>query len=333
MMMGRYHDSRSPSSFVLRNTTLDWEGEGYHSADDEKTAANSRSRARIKAKPALEHRRSRSGDGVAATLVTGGTDWKGMEQDKIPFPIGEGDDDDDESANRVHHSLTRRTQQRFSRAVDGKPQKKQKMIPSEQPEPRKQVSKSSIVKYPPLPAQCPIGNYGTLPPVPDTDRDHGNRVFQLEGTTNHAWINPMARVHHMSRTEQPQNSYAAFSAAKSPYYEYSSGFNTAMNGDIRKGRDDSDSSEMSSADEDDEKGAEAPRSVRDLQLPFDAADTLDHLEHLYEDRRLRAKTGQTVLRSNQSQSPFANIGKPSAEKAPRSAFLPTLYSDDANYST
>jgi hypothetical protein len=328
MMMGRYHhDSRSSSSFVLRNT-MDWEGEGYHSADDEKTAANARPRTRIKTKPTLEHRRSRSGDGAAATLVTGGTDWKGMEQDKIPFPIGEGDDDDDESANRIRQSaLTRRTQ-RFSRAFEGKPQKKQKIIPTEQPEPRKQVSKSSIVKYPPLPARCPVGNYGTLPPVPDTDRDLHSKAFQFERPKDHAWTNPMT-----------QSEYAQFSTASLPYYEYSSGFNTVMNGNFRKDTDDADSSEMSSGDDNDEsddddvKGAEAPPSLQDVRLPFNAADTLDHLEHLYEDRRFRAKSGQTVLRGTQSQSPFANIGKPSAEKAPRSAFLPTVFSDDANYPT
>ena len=36
--------------------------------------------------PAPVHRRTRSGDGKAAGLLTGGMDWKGMELDKLPLP-------------------------------------------------------------------------------------------------------------------------------------------------------------------------------------------------------------------------------------------------------
>jgi len=47
-------------------------------------------------KRAPKHRRKKSGDDVAATLLTGSADWIGMELDKLPLPSQNEEDEDDE---------------------------------------------------------------------------------------------------------------------------------------------------------------------------------------------------------------------------------------------
>ena len=74
----------------FRNLAL----ESHHSADDEQTQLRP-PRKRGVGKPSSLHRRTRSGDGAAAALTTGGHDWKGMFKDKIRLPDA-GDDDDEE---------------------------------------------------------------------------------------------------------------------------------------------------------------------------------------------------------------------------------------------
>uniref|UniRef100_A0A7S4MTB1 Potassium channel domain-containing protein n=1 Tax=Odontella aurita TaxID=265563 RepID=A0A7S4MTB1_9STRA len=83
--------------------------EGVHSAaDDEKTLERPRRRrfygtGRAGGKPAPGHRRTRSGDAAAATLMTGGTEWIGMELDRLPLPDPvdhDAEDDDEESGKR-----------------------------------------------------------------------------------------------------------------------------------------------------------------------------------------------------------------------------------------
>jgi len=71
-----------------------------HSADDENTVVRPRRKRSFSStgKPVPGHRRTRSGDEAAATLMTGGTDWAGMEHDRLPLPPipGEQDDEDDD---------------------------------------------------------------------------------------------------------------------------------------------------------------------------------------------------------------------------------------------
>jgi hypothetical protein len=84
------------------------DGDQQNSADDELTAP--RTKMRTKQPPQHRrklssgevnggHRRQRSGDAAAATLLTGRKDWKGMEQDKIPLPPIPTDQDDDDDAD------------------------------------------------------------------------------------------------------------------------------------------------------------------------------------------------------------------------------------------
>lgn len=85
---------------------LDWEAhhQNAHAADDERTHPSNplhlppSSRIKI---PRGHHRRSRSGDAAAASLATGGNDWKGMTKDNIPIPEGGDETDDSRSPVRT----------------------------------------------------------------------------------------------------------------------------------------------------------------------------------------------------------------------------------------
>ncbi len=88
--------SASDDDEVTKTTDepLDWEAK--HSADDEKTEAERPRRA--KRPGSSGHRRTRCGDEAAASLMTGGKGWKGMQIDQLPIP-SEHDDDEDEHDN------------------------------------------------------------------------------------------------------------------------------------------------------------------------------------------------------------------------------------------
>jgi len=71
-------------------------------ADDEGIPRQQRIRIYSDGKKAPKHRRIKSGDDAAATLLTGSADWIGMEMDQLPLPeklknLDEDDDDDTES--------------------------------------------------------------------------------------------------------------------------------------------------------------------------------------------------------------------------------------------
>jgi hypothetical protein len=106
-----------------------------NSADDEKTTDDRRPNrsARIRSKQGGSssggggqtggstslHRRQRSGDSAAASLLTGSTDWKGMEQDNLPLPGQLDDEDDDESkmsADHPHNNLFESNNKKLSAA-------------------------------------------------------------------------------------------------------------------------------------------------------------------------------------------------------------------------
>ena len=74
---------------------LDEASQNQISADDEHTADERPKRIKGTRQKEPGHRRQRSGDEAAATMMTGSKDWKGMEQDKIPFPDQDDDDDDE----------------------------------------------------------------------------------------------------------------------------------------------------------------------------------------------------------------------------------------------
>ena len=105
---------------VIKTTTdepLDWEAK-HSSADDEKTAerprrarrgsggGHRRAKSGDAASPPQKakrgpggHRRSRSGDAAAASLMTGGQNWKGMQFDRLPIPSEHDDEDEHEHSH------------------------------------------------------------------------------------------------------------------------------------------------------------------------------------------------------------------------------------------
>lgn len=88
---------------------LDWEAK-HSSADDEKTAERAPRKITKRApgghrrtRSGDGHRRTRSGDAAAASLMTGGKDWKGMQIHQLPIP-SEHDDEEDEHDHTSHTS-------------------------------------------------------------------------------------------------------------------------------------------------------------------------------------------------------------------------------------
>lgn len=87
-------DEEEEDATKMTDEPLDWEAK--HSADDEKTAPSSeRAPRRQRRGGPGGHRRTRSGDAAAASLMTGGQDWRGMQIDQLPIP-SEHDDEEDE---------------------------------------------------------------------------------------------------------------------------------------------------------------------------------------------------------------------------------------------
>lgn len=82
---------------VTKTTTeepLDWEAK--HSADDEKTTDQ---RPRRILRKGGGHRRTRSGDAAAASLMTGGKEWKGMQFDRLPIPSEHEEEDEHDQSH------------------------------------------------------------------------------------------------------------------------------------------------------------------------------------------------------------------------------------------
>jgi hypothetical protein len=110
----------------------DWDNQ-QHSADDEQTAIRPPRKRVFKVaggKPSTAHRRTRSGDGVAAALATGGKDWRGMDKDKIPLPSCDDDDDEDDDDNEIEHPSRNVKNQRSEADQDNKSKGRNGSFPS-----------------------------------------------------------------------------------------------------------------------------------------------------------------------------------------------------------
>ena len=88
------HQQTHPS----RTSTFDSEYMQDQAADDEKTASNSE-QLDVDKKTQYSRQtpivRARSGDAAAASLATGGREWKGMRMDNIPLPDQEDEEEED----------------------------------------------------------------------------------------------------------------------------------------------------------------------------------------------------------------------------------------------
>lgn len=283
---------------VQSDAPLDWEA--HHSADDEKTIQRP---LRIRGKTVPGHQRTRSGDNAAATLFTGRNDWKGMEKDRIPLPVADGDDD--EESGLISRLAANRRPQRYPRQANGD---RAGGVQQVGPPTSQEVSSQTEREHRPPENFTINGSSGNA----------NSQVFWSPrtdlGDSHQAWINKMSQLYQNSSQTSLQESVGG----------------TLKSLEARP-EEDSDMEGSDGTGTTDEEAA--PCSVQQNRLPFDHWESLDLLEHKNEMKALRG-TGHTVLRSHQSQSPFANIGKKSAERAPRAAFLPTAYeTGDPKYPT
>jgi Ion channel len=297
----------------------DWEAQ--HSADDEKTADRP---PRIKAKTMPGHKRTRSGDGAAATLLTGSRDWRGMEFHKIPLPAVEDAEDDDES----HEVGANRRLQRHRRspgerpvniaAANGGPVENNR---------RNGLNRGSRSSQPGPELSISLG---CLPPLPDRENSKGNNKGNLKNKveapdSRQAWVSKMAQIHQKSSVE---TSTTSFSQARNSLQDSPPQGGGSINS-LEQTPDEEDLSDSNSNGE----GSNAPAApIHKNRLHFDSSESLDLVEDMYEGRDIRG-TGQAVLRARSSHNPFANFGKQSAEKAPRAAFLPFTHDQDKEYQT
>jgi len=263
------------------------EGDGQNSADDEKTVERP---PRIRSRPTPGHRRTRSGDEAAAELATGGKDWKGMEQDRIPLPVQEGDEDEE-------HPLV-------SGDMGGRVQRYNwfSARPENESSSGTQGSASSGQQQ---------SNAG-LPPIPGRDQQRmywsplGSNRKEVGDDSRQAWMSQISQI----QSSGSLNSHGSLHSLEETPEEYSD--------------DEENSTGM---------GDDAPMSVAQNRVSLQASiGDPAQLEHMFQEGARTSGSGQAHLR--QTSSPFANIGKKSANKALRATFLPTSYHiDDPGYPT
>jgi hypothetical protein len=306
-------DSTAIGDDSLRYSGHTLEGEEFHAyydrfetpqhdaaADDEKTAER---KPRVRGNGKAGHRRTRSGDAAAATLATGGSDWKGMEQDQIPLPEEADDDDDEHLVGDEEVGLRDATPNLWAPQLYYRQQAETTHLLD--PRHSKENGQGGMG-----------GQYGSgLPPMQDHQRaDHPRMVHWASPPdgghgavdSRQAWLKQMSQCHS-------QNSIGS--------YSQSSGHGSMHS-----------VAEVSSEGDDEE-----PMSIHKNRISFTPSlegEDLEEVEHRFEKRQ----GTQNVLRSrhNEFSSPFANFGKKSADKVPRSAFLPEAFvgeDDEKKYPT
>lgn len=97
----RPQDGTTPDETLHLTLSDSFDDGKQESADVEKTLERPR-RTKISSKPAPIHRRTRSGDDVAAMIMTGGTEWRGIEGGILPAPpLFQGNYEDEESLDHT----------------------------------------------------------------------------------------------------------------------------------------------------------------------------------------------------------------------------------------
>ena len=99
MALSDSEDECMETAAIIRNfSSVEHSASGEATPLEGNLANNQQQRAPLPNKVAARprnHRRTRSGDAAAASLATGGYDWKGMTKDQIPIPEVAGDESDD----------------------------------------------------------------------------------------------------------------------------------------------------------------------------------------------------------------------------------------------
>ena len=268
--------------------------EAHNSADDEKTVQRP---PRVRAVIRPIHRRTRSGDGAAAKLVRqhGMTDWKGMEQDRIPLPgVEDENDDDDEETGLLRPQRNHRN--------------------ARQPPPEPQLRKDRVSAKDSMQRKV----YG--PFIPNNRRNNNN--YQSHNTardpmppnkrqydSKKAWLVQMAKLDVSTNSEHGDpvvirdktldSSSAANLRSSSAMRGQRMGNERVANPMIGSGTT--------------QTGKKRVNDDNNIEL--------DRLEH-----RADGKSGfQRIVRRFSETSPFANFGK-SVPRTPRSSFRPPFLS-------
>ena len=303
-----------------------FEWEAQNSADDEKTAERP---LRIRTKSTPGHRRTRSGDDAAAKIATGGNDWKGMEQDKIPFPFHEGDEDEEQPV--TSEDLTNRRAQRYARApkagrADGNAKEESSTGGIQGSATASPSGPPTVAGLPPILAATGRGR---------GDQGRGGRFGRGAGRyqQNRMYWSPVPvgagnRKEAGDNRQDNRRMWLNQGHSSSSLHDSSYGSLHSLEETPEEYSDEASSSKGSTRSESSDNLIRVHQNRVSLTASFSDA---SQLEHMYQDG-LRG-TVPAVLRRGTSHSPFANIGKKSADKAKRANFLPTSFVDDPGYPT
>lgn len=291
-----FSDSEPDESNKISISRTKMDAEAHNSADDEKTVQRPL-RVRGLARPI--HQRTRSGDGAAAKLVRHGSDWKGMEQDRIPLPDVEDDEDDnDEETGLLKGPRPQRSHRSFRL----------------QPEPHARKDRSSLKEG--------FGNqqkvYGPFIPTnrrvqnQQNARDEKSAQPKRQYDSKKAWLMQMANLDVSSNSEHGGNMDNPLGLV--PNFSANSSIPA-----IRRHQGE-DREEVASQSTGSGTMPIGPNRVSFGEKGINAVD-LDKLEKLAEEKR----GFQRVIRHYNETSPFANFGK-AAARTPKSSFRPPLLS-------
>lgn len=301
----------TPSHFLNSYSCL----EGQHSADDEKTAERPR---RVRTNKPLGHKRTQSGDAAAAKLAIGGNDWRGMGDDKIPFPVQEGDDEEEQML--FTDFLVKHHSPRFipSTQTDRSPMQKYENIPLLQNPTTTRLGNQS----PPLP---PSG----LPPMPDREHESPSWESQTKESIDcrQSWMHQMQQVHSSVLLHEFQGSLHSLEESHDEVLDEGS---CTTSGASYDGYDDDDD------DYDDDEHVDDQNDSLSIIQNGQKLDVIPDGTSCFNPKRASGQcgTGSAILSPVYLQSsPFQNLGKKSAEKMPRAAFLPSFHDENTNYST
>lgn len=258
------------------------------------------------------HRRTRSGDAAAASLATGGEEWKGMTKDNIPVPgMFDTDDDGSPALNRLKKTNStptaqvgeRSTRQSITADTQGEPDLSQER-------PSREILLHNMNPF--LPPSSPRTMYGTTSIDPN---------FQTAAYAT--------GPHHPQFYGEPDHSSGSFPQGwippPSPHLYASGAYWNPAYGTVE--------SVSPRGSNITERVASFP-TVEDVELERDS-DFVGHdmapIQEQLDRDALPEDQGDPALYpayTAGSESPFANLGRKSSYKAPRASFMPTVLTEE-----
>jgi hypothetical protein len=241
------------------------------------------------------HRRNRSGDDAAAQLATGSAAYKGMESHGIFYPRDNTNQDDDEDDDDAQYEDYAEYHQADSRAHSRTESQWRAFHMTAH-----QYARTKVPSMPSPPAVSTAASPSQTRTMAEAgSHTNANPPASAENDSRQAWMNQMAQLHEQTATmDNSQNTAPAFQDSMSSIRRIA-----------QEDQSTSGESEHSHSDSDDD-------SVSSQSLLERLTKNLDACCSSVSPPQFRPK--------RQSESPLANIGKKSAERAPRSSFLPTV---------